>query len=374
LSFMAKNKKLSSSWNCEKFLNGHYPISIKDQLFSLSNAVTPNETADCYGSGQLIECFEAEVASLLGKPAAIFMPSGTMAQLIAMRIWSKNRNSSKIAFHPTSHLELHEHHSYRELHGMTAELIGHISQILSLNDFEKSSGHFRAALVELPQRELGGILPSWSELVGISNYCREKNIALHLDGARLWESAPFYNKSYQELGSLFDSIYVSFYKGLGGISGAMLCGPIDFIEQAKVWQRRHGGNLFHLYPYVVSARQVMSQRLNKMILYFEKAKDIARELSKLVDIEVVPATPQTNMMHILFQRDPDLLTAAFDKIASEKQIDLFCDVKSCKDGRSKAELSVGDATLDLDTLLIAKLFEEALHLSKPGNTVNASKL
>ena len=71
---------------------------------------------------------------------------------------------------------------------------------------------------------------------------------MHMDGARLWESAPFYGRSYAEIAALFDTVYVSFYKGVGAIAGAALAGPADFIAEARVWQRRHGGDLVNSTP------------------------------------------------------------------------------------------------------------------------------
>jgi threonine aldolase len=73
-------------------------------------------------------------------------------------------------------------------------------------------------------------------------------VALHLDGARLWECRPFYGRDYAQIAGLFDSVYVSFYKTLGGIAGAALAGPADVIAEARVWQRRQGGNLVRLFP------------------------------------------------------------------------------------------------------------------------------
>ena len=73
-------------------------------------------------------------------------------------------------------------------------------------------------LLELPQRELGGTLPTWDELVAQVTWARERGAAVHLDGARLWEATPFYDQSYDKslanIAALFDTIYVSFYKGL----------------------------------------------------------------------------------------------------------------------------------------------------------------
>src|SRR5690349_5297184 len=76
--------------------------------------------ADRYGEGPLIDGFEAKVAALLGKPAAAFMPSGTMAQQIALRIACERAKNSTIAMHPTSHLELHEEYGYARLHALQA--------------------------------------------------------------------------------------------------------------------------------------------------------------------------------------------------------------------------------------------------------------
>jgi len=72
-----------------------------------------------------------------------------------------------------------------------------------------------AVIVECPHREVGGKTTPWAELVALSAACREAGVALHCDGARLWEAAAAYDKSLAEICALFDSVYVSFYKGLG---------------------------------------------------------------------------------------------------------------------------------------------------------------
>src|SRR4029079_8440319 len=129
-----------------------------------------------------------------------------------------------------------------------------------------------------PQRGIGGQLPSWDELVAIVGWARERGVALHLDGARLWEAAPFYRRSHKEIAGLFDSVYVSFYKGLGGIAGCVLAGPASFIAEARVWQRRHGGTVVHLFPYVLSARLALAERLGRMPAYVARAATLAERL------------------------------------------------------------------------------------------------
>ncbi len=93
--------------NCKDFLSGHGPKSPKDRFKEIQSALTDYERADFYGHGMLIEKFEKKIAKVLGKPAAVFMPTGTMAQLIAAKIRTDQKNNSLIAISHTSHLELH---------------------------------------------------------------------------------------------------------------------------------------------------------------------------------------------------------------------------------------------------------------------------
>ena len=95
-------------------------------------------------------------------------------------------------------------------------------------------------LIELPAREIGGQLPTWEELVELSELCRNQSIRLHLDGARVWQAAPAYGRSLFEIAALFDSVYVSFYKDVGALPGAMLLGSRDFIDEISRRGKFHG--------------------------------------------------------------------------------------------------------------------------------------
>jgi hypothetical protein len=91
---------------CHNILPGHgKPATIASQLRDLADSLTGDELGDVYGAGSYLENFEADIASEFGKPAAVFMPSGTMAQQIALRLWCQQSGSNGIAMHPTSHLE-----------------------------------------------------------------------------------------------------------------------------------------------------------------------------------------------------------------------------------------------------------------------------
>ena len=120
----------------------------------------------------------------------------------------------------------------------------------------------------------------WEELLELRRLADQYEVALHLDGARLWEVVPYYKRtagaSIADIAALFDSVYVSFYKGLGGLTGAMLVGRTRFIEAAMPWRRRLGANPYTVMPYALSCRDAFRrhqhtfderwQKLRKLVL------------------------------------------------------------------------------------------------------------
>lgn len=349
---------------CTHFVSGHYPVSPHDTLLALAEFTPPDASADQYGSGELIANFEAEVATILGKPAAVFMPSGTMAQQIALRIHADHSGNINVGFHPTCHLEMHEKHAYRELHQLSPILVGNPDYLMTLDDLKAIKAPIGTLLIELPQREIGGMLPSWNDLTEIVAYARERGMSLHLDGARLWESQPFYDRPYSEICDLFDTVYVSFYKTLNGITGSMLLGESHLINEAIVWQRRHGGNLYQMYPYVLSAKMGLDEHLPLMKAYYDKTVDIAATISQLDDIEIKPMIPNCNRMFVYFRRESQHLIDTVLDIASETQTLLFYSSrKSPIPTYAMAEIWIGNAALDLATGDIAALFTDLMQRS-----------
>ncbi len=132
----------------------------------------PSMDADTYGTGGIINDFENEVAQLLGKEASAFFPSGTMAQQIALRIWSDMKEVKEVAYHPLCHLEIHEEDGLKVLHHLNPILLGTANRLFNIEDLESVSVPLACLLMELPQREIGGQLPDWDELVEFSQLCK----------------------------------------------------------------------------------------------------------------------------------------------------------------------------------------------------------
>ncbi len=346
----------------ERFLNAWHGLPLpKAQLESLALATGEAERADRYGEGERIERLERRTADLLGKEAAVFMPSGTMAQQIALRIWCDRHGVRTVAFHPTCHLELHEERGYERLHGLHGMLVGDPNGLIGVGDLEGLREPLAALLLELPQREIGGRLPEWDDLVAQAGWARTKGVALHLDGARLWEAQPYYGRPHAEIAALFDSVYVSFYKGLGGMAGSALAGDGDLIAEARVWQRRHGGTLVTQHPFVVAAELALDGRLGRMPAYLEHARALTEALATLDGIEVVPRPPQTPLFHLLLRGEHERLADAALSVAEERKVFLFADPSSTTSPSwQRHEVMVGEVTLELEPVEVRELYAEVL--------------
>ncbi|HWD97245.1 MAG TPA: beta-eliminating lyase-related protein [Acidimicrobiales bacterium] len=356
--------------SCERFLNGHGPRIARDLL-----ATIPVDTdVDYYGVGGAVSALEAKIATLLNKPAALFLPSGTMAQQIALKVHAQRRGRKSVAFHPACHLDSHEERGYELLHDLFAIPVGPRNLPLTAASLALVREPVGALLIELPQRDLGGTLPSWRELNAQVQWARDRGAAVHLDGARLWESSSYYRKSFAEIASLFDSVYVSFYKGLGGITGCCVTGEQDLIDEVSVWRTRHGGRLFGMWPYAASALSVLETRLPRMGKYYRHAVAISKALDDLPDVEVMPAIVQSSMMHVRLKVSPDELRDRALDIAQRRKVWTFARPYVEEGGSSlRIEFTVGDATLDFTPEEIRDLIDQLAHPTKRRSTKSTAR-
>jgi threonine aldolase len=284
-----------------------------------------------------------------------------MAQQIALRIHADRRGRRVVAFHPTCHLELHEDKAYQRLHGLVGRTVGDVHLLLTLDDLEGIEEPLAALVIELPQREIGGRLPSWDDLVAQVGYARDRGAAVHLDGARLWESQPFYGRPLRDIAALFDSVYVSFYKGLGAPAGSVLLGEEDVIAEARLWRRRHGGTLMSLWPYAAAGLAGLRLRLPRMASYVAHAQAIGRELAAIDGVDVAPDPPQTAMMHLHLRTTQAAVSAGIRRLATERGVWAFGGSGAAETpGIRAVELTIGDATLGFTAAEVADIVRELL--------------
>lgn len=308
---------------------------------------------DVYGSGALIQSFEDKIARLLGFEAAVFCVTGTMAQVTALRLGAEDRGSRLVALHPTSHIFVHERSNYQLLGHFHALQAGDRHRPWLAADLEAIPDRLGAVGLEIPMREIGGQLSSWDELQAIKAQRRVRGVHLHMDGARVWEAQAGYGRSAAEIAAGFDSVYVSLYKGIGGLGGAMLAGSREFVGRAAEWFRREGGNVIHRSPYIVAAAMQFDQRLAAMPDYFRRTQFLVEALRAHPEIRVNPAAPQANMLHLHLPVGRGRALAIRNELAAEHGIWMYNRVAhNALPDTSLVEIYVGDnlAAMDDDSL------------------------
>ncbi|HEU5454393.1 MAG TPA: beta-eliminating lyase-related protein, partial [Nocardioides sp.] len=194
---------------------------------------------DSYGARGPVAVLEDQLVDLFGRPASFF-PSGVMAQQAALRVWCDRADTRRVAMPDMSHLLVHEMDGPRRLHGFEIEHLTSGPEVATAESLRGVVGRLGAVLIEVPLRDAGCRLPTWEQLVELSEAARDRGVPLHVDGARIWESQPWWDKPFSEIAALTDSMYVSFYKGLRGLAGAALVGSEDFLAEARVWRTRMG--------------------------------------------------------------------------------------------------------------------------------------
>jgi threonine aldolase len=350
----------AASLSCTRSAVGSIRVSPADSLAALSAACEELgiDEWDTYGEGGAVTRLEEEVAGLLGRSAAVFFVSGVMGQQAALRSWCERRGSRRVAIPDLSHLLVHEEDGPRLLHDFRFEHLTVGRRTATAADLRALPTGLGAALVELPLRDAGCLLPPWDELVELSAAARELGVPLHLDGARLWESQPFYDRPLAKIAGLADSVYVSFYKGLGGQAGAAVAADADLAAELRSWRRRMGGTLYRMTPYAVSALVGLRDLLPRMGEYAAWARSFAAELVA-VGFRVDPEPPHTNTFQIFTEADPDAIN---ERLAGFMERELLVPGHSWRasevPGIAFTEVAVQSASLDHDPAQVAGWWRE----------------
>jgi threonine aldolase len=270
-----------------------------------TEAYDVSDWSDLYGNGDgVVGELERRTAAELGMEAAAFFPTGTMAQQVALRCWAGRTGNHTVAVHPLAHPVLWERDALRQMAGLRVVHPTQAPRLPTPTEVQDLEEPFGTLMLELPLREAGFVLPSWDELTGTVAAARERDAVVHFDGARLWECTPHFGRTLPEIASLADSVYVSFYKSLGGLSGAALAGPSTLIDEAVAWRHRYGGTLFQQWPTAVAALVGLERELPRLPEYVAHAKVVAAALreafseSDLPWWQIWPKEPHTHQFQV----------------------------------------------------------------------------
>jgi threonine aldolase len=341
-------------------------------LRALADALPDEAAFDLYGEGALVEDLEREVATLLGKQAAVFCTSGKAAQLSALRVHADRRGRNVVAAHPRSHIVEDENDTIGTLYGLRVARVGSPVDPFTLAELAAVREPLAAVVVELPLRRTGYRVPPWDELVAIAAHARDAGAAFHIDGARLWETAPGYGTSVAEIAALADTVYVSFYKGLGGLAGAALAADAQTVAAARVWIGRAGATLFRMYPYAVAAHEGLRIELPRMQKYHARAVEIAAALRDVPGIAVSPDPPACNAFVVHVDGEHAALLAAREAVAETRGVIVFQHLARTAHPRvCSFELIVGTNALELDVGEIREAVAEIGSRGRPEQSGSA---
>lgn len=205
---------------------------------------------DYYSRGGIVEELENKFALLLGKESAIFMPTGTMANHLAVRTLAGNNR--RVIVQERSHLYNDSGDCCQTLSGLNLIPAGDHSVEIPLNEMEdivKKTANGRvetrigAVSIETPVRRQYDCLYNYDHLKSITGYARNSEIKTHLDGARIYVQAVHENRAPARYGELFDTVYTSLWKCFNASSGAILAGDKDVIANLFHERRMLGGSL-----------------------------------------------------------------------------------------------------------------------------------
>jgi threonine aldolase len=171
-------------------------------------------------------------------------------------------------------------------------------------------------------------------------------VPLHLDGARIWESGPYLGHTPAEIAALADTVYVSFYKGLRGLAGAVVAGPEEIIAEVGLWRSRHGGTLWTMMPYAVSALRGLREELPRMAEYHQRALEMA-ELLAAKGFRTFPGPPHCNALRLFVEAPGDVVTERVVTVMEHERLVITPPWRDSEDvpGWSWTEFTVGPATM-----------------------------
>jgi threonine aldolase len=331
---------------CSRWLSFDRPRSAADWVAAMAASPHLELGLDAYSAGPAIERLEQTVADLLGKEAALWFPKGIVAQQAALLIHAAVRDSKVVALHPKSHLALDEADALDRLAGLTMARAGKDHRHFGVEDLTKLAEPLAAVTLELPLRRSGFQALAWDDLAAIAGWARENQVPFHLDGARLWEVQPWYGRPLAEIAGLADSVYVSLYKGLGGIAGCVLAGSASLVAAAKPWRVRYGGDLPLAFPMIVTALDGLATTLPRMADYHRHAVALAEAICQTPGPMVFPSPPHCNSFQVHFTASAAAMEQAALAWAQETGTWLFGRFEQGLLPRTSfGEVTVGEASL-----------------------------
>jgi len=262
---------------------------------------------DVFGEDPSVNALEERLADLLGHEAAIFVPSGTMANQIAIRLHC--RPGDELLCDTTSHVYLWEGGGPAALSGVTCRTLEGDRGLLKPEQFEGiirpkdiHSVQTRLVCLENTQNRGGGRVYPIEDVRAISGWAKEHNIAMHLDGARIWNAIVASGIPAKEWCKHFDTVSVCFSKGLGTPVGSALAGSKDTIHTARRIRKLFGGAMRQVGFLAAACKYALDHHIDRLADDHANAKLLAHAVREAPGLKLVPESVETNLIWIEVDR------------------------------------------------------------------------
>lgn len=257
---------------------------------------------DVLGDEPTVQALESHVAVLLGKEAALFVPSGTMANQLAIRIHTQP--GDEIIAHLGSHVYQYETGAPAALSGCTFAFANGPRGLFTPGDLDDlvrpNDHHFppsRLVVVENTHNKGGGAVWPIDQLSAVCARAEERGIARHLDGARLWNACAATGLPPADYAAHFDTVSCCFSKGLGAPVGSALAGPADLIHRARRFRKMFGGAMRQSGILAAAAFHALDHHMDRLADDHANAKRLAEGLSQIKGITIDLDEVETNIVY-----------------------------------------------------------------------------
>lgn len=285
---------------------------------------------DVLGDDNTVIALQELAARMLGKESALFVPSGTMSNAIAIR--AHTSPGDEIIAESESHIYVYEGGGFAALSGCSIALVKGENGIMTADDVNNairkstgSLGHYpdgTLVCVENTSNRGGGTCYPLQNLDDIANVAHENNCAAHMDGARLFNAAVATGQSPERLVKEYDSVSICLSKGLGAPVGSLLVGDSEFISNAYRWRKMFGGGMRQSGVLAAAGIHALENNIERLQKDHDRIKKLAESMEDLSTFSVNMDTVQSNMIYVDIDETRSTAQKVVQELA-EKGVHLF---------------------------------------------------
>ncbi len=315
---------------------------------------------DVYGEDPTIARLETTVADLLGKASAVYVPSGTMSNQLGLLVHTSR--ATEVIMERQCHVLNHEGAAGSWLSGIQTNPLDGKRGILTRSDIEPylRPGHYgepKTSLIWLENTHnlAGGIVQPFGVLEEISALAKERNLPMHLDGARLWNASAASGIPEHKYASLFDTVSVCLSKGLGAPVGSVLVGSSEAIQKAREYRSRLGGSMRQAGILAAAGLYALEHHRSRLHEDHLRAKELATYLAETNWFTVDPDEIETNI--VFFKVKNQAANQAVEMLKTEN---ILVSATAPDTIRAVTHLEISDEALRFAKKVISKLFGESV--------------